>query len=68
MESKKMVPTVLQVGEQRRHRCKEQTLGLSWCWGGEGRGAGWEEGRLKPGDDIYKQLSITRENSGPKRK
>ena len=30
-----MVPTVLQVGEQRRHKHKEQTLGLSW---GEGEG------------------------------
>ena len=34
MESRKMVPTILRAGQQRRDRHKEQTLGLS----GERRG------------------------------
>ena len=29
MESRKMVPTILYAGQQRRHRHKEQTFGLS---------------------------------------
>ena len=37
MESRKMVLTMLHAGEQRRHRCKEQTFGLS------GRRRGWDD-------------------------
>ena len=29
MESRKMVPTILHAGQQRKHRRKEQTFGLS---------------------------------------
>ena len=35
----KMVPTIVQAGRQRRHRCKEQTFGLS------GRRRGWGDFR-----------------------
>ena len=28
MEFRKMVPTIPYAGQQRRHRCKEQTFGL----------------------------------------
>ena len=37
MESKKMVLTILFTGQQRRHRCKEQTFGLG------GRKRGWDD-------------------------
>ena len=37
MESRKMVSVILLVGQQRRHRHREQTLGLS-----EGR-RGWDD-------------------------
>ena len=35
METRKMVLVILHAGQQRRHRCKEQTFGLSgrrWEW------------------------------------
>ena len=35
MEFRKMVPTMLHAGQQKRYRCKEQTFGLSgrrWEW------------------------------------
>ena len=34
MEFRKMVPTILHAGQERRHRCKEQLLGSL----GEGEG------------------------------
>ena len=35
MEFRRSVPTILHAGQQRRHRCKEQTFGLNV------RGQGW---------------------------
>ena len=29
LELRKTIPVILQVGQQRKHRCKEQTFGLS---------------------------------------
>ena len=37
VEFRKMVPTILLVGQQRRHRYKEQTFGLS------GRRQAWDD-------------------------
>ena len=37
MESRKMVPMILCAGQQRKHRRKEQTFGLS------GRRRGWDD-------------------------
>ena len=37
MEFMKIVPMILHAGQQRRHRCKEQTFGLS------GRRRGWDD-------------------------
>ena len=37
MEFRKTAPTILHAGQQRRHRCKEETFGLSgrrWGWDG----------------------------------
>ena len=39
MEFRKMVMMILHAGEQRRHRCKEQTFGLS------GKRGGWDDSR-----------------------
>ena len=44
VESRKMVPTILHAGEQRKHRCKEQTFGL------RGRRRGWDDLREKHWD------------------
>ena len=50
MESRKMVLMILYAGQQRRHRHKEQNLGL------RGRRRGWESERiaLKHIYTIYK--------------
>ena len=32
MEFRKAVPMTLHAGQQRRHRCKEQTFGLNVRW------------------------------------
>ena len=37
MEFRKTAPTILHAGQQRRHRCKEETFGLS------GRRQGWDD-------------------------
>ena len=36
MEFRKTVPIILHTGQQRKHRCKEQTFGLS-------RRLGWDD-------------------------
>ena len=36
MKFRKMAPMIVHAGQQRRHRCKEQTVGLS------GRRQGWD--------------------------
>ena len=41
MKSRKMVPMILYAGQQRRHRLKEQTFGLS------GKRRGWDDLREK---------------------
>ena len=48
MEFRKMVPTILHAGQQRRHRCKEQTFGLSE------RRRGWDDLR-----EQYRNKCIT---------
>ena len=45
MESRKMVLTILYTGQQRRHRCKEQTFAL-------GGRRGWDDLREQHGN-IY---------------